>query len=441
VPSAAWRTWFSTVSRESVIRIEGLSKRYRLGTGTPGLHRAIRRLLRPGPRPQQNVIWALRDIDLEVRRGEVLGIIGPNGSGKSTLLKILARITEPTTGRVLMRGRIASLLEVGTGFHPDLTGRDNIYLNGSLLGLSFREIRERFASIVEFAGTELFLDTPVKHYSSGMYVRLAFAVAAHLEPDILVVDEVLAVGDVAFQRKCLGRMQAVADSGRTVLFVSHNLAAINHFCTRAVLLREGQIVDQGEPARIVGRYLAETFACQRQRSYPRDPAKPMQIRRISLHGLPDAPGGVLYRTRPFEVRVVYQVNAPISGSIVSLLLEKPDGGTVCQTRDIDSDPECRRRYEPGLYQATVRFPGNLLNAGTYALRAAIESTLLGRDAFDHQPGLTFELLDPEGATLLHTRGRQRPGVLFLNLPWMVEMLDDGEPAPQVQDTSACVGPP
>ena len=201
--------------------------------------------------------WALRNLSFEVEQGEVLGIIGHNGAGKSTLLKILSRITEPTEGRVVLGGRVSSLLEVGTGFHPELTGRENIYLNGVILGMTQREIRKKFDEIVAFSEVEKFLDTPVKHFSSGMYVRLAFAVAAHLEPEILIVDEVLAVGDAKFQEKCLGKMKDVASSdGRTVLFVSHNMAAIRELCKRALYLREGSIADEGEPTKVISGYLA-----------------------------------------------------------------------------------------------------------------------------------------------------------------------------------------
>lgn len=253
-----------------VISVAGVSKRYlighqirhdtlrdRLAHGARGLFR--RWLRRDGPATREE-FWALRDVSFEVNRGDVVGIIGRNGAGKSTLLKILSRITEPTTGRIALRGRIASLLEVGTGFHPELTGRENIYLNGAILGMSRTEIREKFDEIVAFAEVERFLDTPVKHYSSGMYVRLAFAVAAHLEPEILIVDEVLAVGDVQFQKKCLGKMQSVAvTEGRTVLFVSHNMAATQHLCNRGVMLRQGRIVHAGDISETVAAYLRETM--------------------------------------------------------------------------------------------------------------------------------------------------------------------------------------
>jgi lipopolysaccharide transport system ATP-binding protein len=214
-------------------------------------HSAIRNSQSP-----EDTIWALRDVSFEVRRGEVLGIIGRNGAGKSTLLKILSRITEPTEGRAVVHGRVGSLLEVGTGFHPELTGRENVYLNGAILGMRKAEIERKFDEIVAFAEIEKFLDTPVKRYSSGMYVRLAFAVAAHLEPEILLVDEVLAVGDVAFQKKCLAKMEGVACEGRTVLFVSHNMPAVKALCSEGIWLNEGEIRMVGTAARTVERYLS-----------------------------------------------------------------------------------------------------------------------------------------------------------------------------------------
>jgi len=248
------------------IQVQQLGKQYRLGTAAPltrtlgeAAHALLRRWVRPAPSRHAPTVrepfWALRDLDLAIAPGEVVGLVGRNGAGKSTLLKILARVVYPTTGRALIRGRVGSLLEVGTGFHPELTGRENIFLNGALLGLRRAEIRARFDEIVAFAELDRFLDTPVKRYSSGMYVRLAFAVAAHLEPEILIVDEVLAVGDAAFQRKCLGRMGEVAGRGRTVLFVSHNMTAARNLCTRAVWLDAGRLVRDGEPAAVIQAYL------------------------------------------------------------------------------------------------------------------------------------------------------------------------------------------
>lgn len=240
------------------IEIEGLWKKYRLGETQPYV--LLRDVLmnpfgKKGGKKDVDEFWALRDINLKVKEGEVLGVIGRNGSGKSTLLKILSRITPPTKGEIRLRGRVASLLEVGTGFSPELTGRENVFLNGSILGMSREEIKRKFDEIVDFSGVEKFIDTPVKRYSSGMYVRLAFAVAAHLESEILIVDEVLAVGDAEFQKKCLGKMNSVARSGRTVLFVSHNMAAVNQLCDTAALLQDGKKVSSGETGVVVNRYL------------------------------------------------------------------------------------------------------------------------------------------------------------------------------------------
>jgi lipopolysaccharide transport system ATP-binding protein len=262
------------MSKAVAIRVEGLSKRYELGAqqasyrtlrdalagAALGPFRTLRRLVGGGKHQADRAMWALRDINFEVSPGAVLGVIGRNGAGKSTLLKILSRITEPTEGQAEIHGRVGSLLEVGTGFHPELSGRENIFLNGAILGMRRADILRKFDEIVAFAEVEKFIDTAVKHYSSGMYLRLAFSVAAHLEPEILFVDEVLAVGDHAFQAKCLGKMGEVAGAGRTVLFVSHNMAAIRALCTEAMLLRDGQIVLRGSPTEVLNKYLLPTEA-------------------------------------------------------------------------------------------------------------------------------------------------------------------------------------
>jgi lipopolysaccharide transport system ATP-binding protein len=249
---------------KAVIHGEGLSKRYHRGLQTePGLRHALEQLIRSPlsvfRRPKEETFWALKDVALEVREGEVLGLIGRNGAGKTTLLKILSRITRPTTGFAEIHGHVGSLLEVGTGFHPELTGRENTFLSGAILGMPKSEIRRKFDEIVAFAELENFIDTPVKHYSSGMYVRLAFAVAAHLEPEILLVDEVLAVGDITFQKKCMGKMDAVARQGRTIILVSHNMAAINSLCSRCVLLDHGRTAFDGPTAAATARYYAESM--------------------------------------------------------------------------------------------------------------------------------------------------------------------------------------
>jgi lipopolysaccharide transport system ATP-binding protein len=273
------------------IHVQNLGKEYRLSGGRRG-YRTLRESLsnavrRPFRRPDRERFWALRDVGFSVEPGEVVGIIGRNGAGKSTLLKVLARITRPTAGRVEINGRVGSLLEVGTGFHPELTGRENVYLNGSILGMSRREIDRKFDEIVAFAEVERFLDTPVKRYSSGMHVRLAFAVAAHLEPEIIIVDEVLAVGDAAFQRKCLGRMKAIGKEGRTVLFVSHNMPTVLNLCGRAILLHAGRVERDGPPDEVVRAY-TKGFAAPNggevdlEHCPHRAPGSPAILRRVTL---------------------------------------------------------------------------------------------------------------------------------------------------------------
>lgn len=259
---------------KSVIQVKNISKVYKINhelkaaPGTLTFKDSLRGIARKpielvtGHQLKKEKFWALKDINFEVEQGEVLGIIGKNGSGKSTLLKLLSRIVEPTTGEIHMQGRVASLLEVGTGFHPELTGRENVYFNGSILGMKKKEIEAKFDEIVAFSEVEKFLDTPVKFYSSGMYVRLAFAVAAHLEPDILIVDEVLAVGDAAFQKKCLGKMQDVAGQGRTVLFVSHNMESVGSLCTSAILLQNGSIVEKGSVEKVTSVYMKDSHRQQ-----------------------------------------------------------------------------------------------------------------------------------------------------------------------------------
>ncbi len=307
---------------EPIIRVEGLGKKYliRHQAGGPR-YRALRDVFADGVKsgfglfrrknspPTREEFWALKDVNFEVNAGEVVGIIGRNGAGKSTLLKILSRITEPTTGRVTLNGRVASLLEVGTGFHPELTGRENIYLNGSILGMGRSEIARKFDEIVAFAEVEKFLDTPVKRYSSGMYVRLAFAVAAHLEPEILVVDEVLAVGDAEFQKKCLGKMSEVARGGRTVLFVSHNMAAVSALCPRSLVLRDGQVLTDGLTREAIAAYYAELGGPAASGPSRR----PIGSSAAVVAATPTAAGGQFRPDEPktFDVRVRGQaVNTP-----------------------------------------------------------------------------------------------------------------------------------
>ena len=326
------------MARDVVIRAEGLGKKYLLrheqereryvalrdvlARGARSLWRRTADLARRVPPAAGGAVeefWALRDIDFEVRRGEVLGIIGRNGAGKSTLLKILSRIVEPSAGRVTIRGRVASLLEVGTGFHPELTGRENIFLNGAILGMTRAEIRRKFDAIVDFAEVEKFIDTPVKRYSSGMYVRLAFAVAAHLEPEIIVVDEVLAVGDAEFQRKCLGKMSEVAEGGRTVLFVSHNMGAIRALTHRCLLIDAGRVRADSSAPEAVELYLTHAARGIEGGVFVRGepPAsRPFHVRQVTTRREPDSePMNQFDCDQPFTIRVDYAATRRVAGAV------------------------------------------------------------------------------------------------------------------------------
>lgn len=365
---------------DAIITVENLGKRYQLGQRSNARYTALRDVLtekaqglfrrgQNGKRDKiDNEIWALREVSFEVKRGEVIGIIGRNGAGKSTLLKILSRITEPTTGRVRLRGRVASLLEVGTGFHPELTGRENIYLNGAILGMTRAEIRRKFEEIVSFAEIEKFLDTPVKRYSSGMYVRLAFAVAAHLEPEILVVDEVLAVGDAEFQKKCLGKMSEVAQSGRTVLFVSHSMAAINRLCSRSVWLDQGRIAADGATQEITTKYLSAAGSNSGIMEWPQGYSNPgvneLQVWSVAVVDERGQCNAMLDSSRPFAVEITYSICEPLAFCRIGFVLSTLDNQPVFEVYDVDDATQGGRRA-PGKFVAHCEVPGRLLNAGSY----------------------------------------------------------------------------
>jgi lipopolysaccharide transport system ATP-binding protein len=367
-----------------IIEVEGVSKRYRLGefsarTIREEFEQFLRRLRRaPGmgkdspAREKGTDFWALTDVSFDVRPGEVLGIIGRNGAGKSTLLKILSRITEPTSGRIRLRGRVASLLEVGTGFHPELTGRENVYLNGTILGMTKAEVTAKFDEIVAFAEVERFLDTPVKRYSSGMYVRLGFAVAAHLEPEILVVDEVLAVGDVEFQKKCLGKIQNVSvNEGRTVLFVSHNMTAVTTLCSRAILLSAGRIDKVGAVKEVTDHYLSRGEAAGEIRtrlwndveSAPGDDR--VRIRRIEVLRDEGDPLSQITMDSPFRVVVDYWSLVDGGNLIVELILRARDGSPVFHSMSTENHMEAGHPDQQGLFRTTCHVPGHLLNEGNF----------------------------------------------------------------------------
>ena len=367
-----------------------------------------------------NYFWALKDINLEVRQGEVVGIIGRNGAGKSTLLKILSRITPPTTGSITYNGRIASLLEVGTGFHRELTGRENILLNGSILGMKRAEIAKKFDEIVAFAEVEKFIDTPVKFYSSGMYVRLAFAVAAHLEPEILILDEVLAVGDATFQKKCLGKMGDVARQGRTVIFVSHNMGAVSRLCARGIWLEQGRMRSVGLVDRVISEYTQNALSGNAELAFPPELSKRMQFSAIRLLDHQGNPATELDRNHPFQVQMDYVVRESTSGAHVGVMLDQADGVAVWHTVDIDTIPQGELNRQPGVYRAHVKFPGGLLNAGGYSIRTCI-SRYGSSQAYDYCEAFVFQLNDHGTFAALGAGGRQRPGVIAMPVVWTTEM--------------------
>jgi lipopolysaccharide transport system ATP-binding protein len=331
-----------------------------------GIRRGMRKLFSRRSPMDKEPFWALRDVSLQVKRGEVLGVIGRNGAGKSTLLKLLARITEPTTGRFGLRGRVASLLEVGTGFHPDLTGRENVYLNGAILGMRRAEITKKFDEIVAFAEIDQFLDTPVKRYSSGMYTRLAFAVAAHLEPEILIVDEVLAVGDSAFQKKCLGKMGEVARGGRTVLFVSHNMLAIKSLCNRVVWFDRGEICMEGDPENVVGKYLktgVDRAHSRRWDSEEQPTSKQgVQLRYVAVSPCSENDNAPISVKTPLRFEFEFRNNLPGATLNFSVFLNEAERGCIFNTAS-------GAILSPvGLVRGSFVVPGNFLNDGLYSLR-------------------------------------------------------------------------
>jgi len=380
--------------------------------------------------PQSSVvsndtIWALKDISFSVKRGEVIGIIGRNGAGKTTLLKILSRITEPTEGQAEICGRVSSLLEVGTGFHPELTGQENIYLNGAILGMKKAEIEHKFDEIVAFAEIEKFIDTPVKHYSSGMYVRLAFAVAAHLEPEILLVDEVLAVGDAAFQKKCLGKMGDVAREGRTVLFVSHNMGAVNHLCQRAIMLHDGSIFGQGSVQKVIQQYLNHTIPRsghdKKEFHIEERPEIPFQILGVAVTDAQGEPAVSIGLWEQAYIRVDFLVRRELIGSNLAVWISR-DGTTILNSHDIDLSPEYFKQREAGYYRAIIPLPSGLLSSGTYTVSADAGIMMYTGSMDMHRDVVSFEVI-AEGEDLLY-KSYSRRAMVIARLPWRIEKLKD-----------------
>jgi lipopolysaccharide transport system ATP-binding protein len=400
-----------------IIEVRNLSKRYHLGrVGFTSLRTEIERwwgrMRCRTPPATEGEFWALRDVSFNVAPGEVTGIIGRNGAGKSTLLKILSEITEPTAGEIHIRGHVASLLEVGTGFHPELSGRENIFLNGATLGMKRAEIRRKFDEIVAFADIEQFLETPVKRYSSGMYVRLAFAVAAHLEPEILLVDEVLAVGDHAFQQKCLGKMQDVArQQGRTVLFVSHNMAAVSRLCHHAIQLKNGAVARVGLADAVVSAYLAETAQGRSRWTRPHEAAPVARVSFVSgsVCGPDGEPADLVsfadaiilrFECRERHAHAPWTLSISVFDQLGNELLDGRDPGATAR----------RRQGLEGMVRLSCRLPGGLLKPGVYSVTAALHE-LCGdtrADLYEEQPAiLTFEV-STQGFSGHVTRGLVAP---------------------------------
>jgi len=392
------------------IRVDNLGKKYRIGapqmkyrtlreTLSDNFERTTRRLRSGDQDP--DILWALREVNFEVKQGEVLGIIGRNGAGKSTLLKILSRVTEPSEGYAEIRGRVGSLLEVGTGFHPELTGRENVFLNGAILGMHRDEIEAKFDEIVAFSEVEKFIDTPVKRYSSGMQLRLAFAVAAHLEPEILVVDEVLAVGDAEFQRKCLGKMNDVAQAGRTVLFVSHNMSAVLRLTQEAMVIDKGKVVLRAPSTEAVDFYLSRGLSQEGERVWDADevpesayPFRPLAVRVLNGQGqVKDS----LRSTEPVLIEIEYELKQAISGLRVGLYLMTVRGEYILTSFDTDDSGLFERHAvrEPGRYVSRCIVPPDFLNEGRYALGINASAYRVKRYFQDDQ-AITFNV-DAAGA--------------------------------------------
>lgn len=429
-----------------VIKAENLSKKYIIGHQLQqGSYTALRDVLMQNARTLWNKtkdlatgkpviqgdtteeVWALKDVNFEIRRGEAVGIIGRNGAGKSTLLKVLSRITEPSTGRVTINGRVASLLEVGTGFHPELTGRENIYLNGTILGMTRKEIKKKFDEIVAFAEVEKYLDTPVKRYSSGMYVRLAFAVAAHLEPEILVIDEVLAVGDAKFQKKCLGKMGEVAKEGRTVLYVSHQMDMIRDLCRRCLLINEGSILADGNSDEIVEEYL-HSYTRMKNSLHFLEEEKPALGLQVTSGRVINEKGELQDHFDVFDTIVLlfeYRVYRQQHDTVVNFELKR-NGSILFLSFDTDMDPGKYTLREPGLYRSRIALPCPLLKTGVYTVtvNTGIANTCTYQRLEDI---LTFEVDLYSKPSSLLSYAEKRPGIVAMPLFWETVAVTESSP--------------
>ena len=408
---------------DSVINVDGLSKKYLLKHNKQQGYSTFRDLITSGFRRSSkssstSEFWALQDISFDVKAGDRVGIIGRNGAGKSTLLKVLSRIVNPTKGRITIHGRVGSLLEVGTGFHGELSGRENIFLNGSLLGMSKQEISRKFDEIVDFAEVEKFLDTPVKRYSSGMYVRLAFAVAAHLEPEILIVDEVLAVGDSSFQKKCLGKMEDVAEQGRTILFVSHYMETVLRLCNKGILLEQGKLKAMGKTDEIVRSYMKSDSGTSSRRNYTHSAIAPgndyVRLREVAVHDSEGKTPDTFDVTKEIFISMEYEVLKEGKVFTHSYNFFNEEGVNIFNTHDTISELRSQKR-EKGIYRTTMAIPANLLSEGGVSVGAAVLSV----DPFE----VYFQELDVVNFTVVDfMRGDSARGIYTLGFPGMVRPL-------------------
>jgi lipopolysaccharide transport system ATP-binding protein len=417
------------------IRVEGLGKKYRIRHQRRERYTALRDVItdkframfrRRAPSdatPTVEDFWALRDVSFEVGRGEVVGIIGRNGAGKSTLLKVISRITEPNEGRIELDGRVASMLEVGTGFHSELTGRENIFLNGAILGMRHAEIKRRFDEIVAFADVENFLDTPVKRFSSGMYMRLAFAVAAHLETENLIVDEVLAVGDAEFQKKCLGKMSEVARGGRTVLFVSHNMGAIRRLTRRCILLDRGRMVLDAPVQEVIEQYLTQAaegiaggvFV----REKPRPDDRPFYVHRVTTHRQSGRePASHFDCDEPIFICIEYSATRRIPRLYGYITLQRLDGTIVYEGDSTDAGANPLDTLSPGRGVLSARIPARVLGAGRYQIYLSFASALNPAGPAVDVPGIVGEVQLDDSSTRL---GNRRAGYLSVKLDWKLNV--------------------
>jgi lipopolysaccharide transport system ATP-binding protein len=399
------------------ISAHGLGKRYRLGRVESGFRRLRRAIAH---QPSAGHIWAVEDVTFDVPTGSALAIVGRNGAGKSTLLKLLARITEPTHGYADVAGRVGALLEVGTGFHPELTGRENVYLNGTILGMTREDVRRRFDDIVEFAGVERHIDTPVKWYSSGMYVRLGFAVAAHMEPDILIVDEVLSVGDAEFQKRCLGRIDGATHEGRTVLFVSHNMQAVRRVCKEAIMLERGRMIAEGSLESVVREYLAsvESPELGRRRwelASERPGDELCRVVEVRVTDEADEPSTSFFSSNAVMVTIEFDLSHRDTAFVIGFDLATVDGVTVLRSTQADVQDGKMPELKPGRNAVRCLIPAGLLNTGRYVVN--LRSWLHGAKWIAHENAvLYFDVVADHGDSLFY-HDQTRPGVVAPVLSW------------------------